>query len=406
VFGSGGIRHGLAASAATAVIVGLLAAPAHADDGPPTNVGAPVVTGTAASGQVLTCSTGSWTGTPTSFTRGWLRDGLLLAGTDVASYPLTDADVGHDVGCRVRAGNSYGTSGWVASPTVAVTAGSTGPSDPPVSVDPPTIAGTAQPGGRLTCRPGTWDHRPSFTYAWRDGRDVLGSGATYDVRTADVGRQVVCTVRATNAGGTSTASSSPVTIRAAGSPDPGISRPVTACTSGSPSVVIAGGAGWTRRRTVDLRVRTPRGATRVEIADNPAFAGAVRRALSRTCSYRWDLRGRSSGAPKRVYVRFPGAADPVTPVVDTIGYDAAEPLITKAHARWRNDRHGWVLTVRAQDPESGVGWYQVSKRNGYARRTYPWRHTVVTTDRSQIERVRFFDRLGNRTGWVWVKFLT
>lgn len=393
------------------MIVGLLAAPARADDGPPANLAAPVVSGEPTPGRQLSCSTGDWSGTPTSFTRSWIRDGRVLAGADAATYPLTGADVGGEVGCRVRAANASGTSGWVLSEPVTVTAVGPDPGDPPVSIDPPEVVGTARPGGRLACRPGTWDGRPSIGYAWRAGRTTLGSGASYDVRAGDVGRRLVCTVRATNAAGTSTATSSPVTVTVAGDPgpdpDPGVTPPpVTACTAGAPSVVIAGGATWTRLRAVDLRVRTPAGATRLEIADNPAFVGAVRRALSPHCTYRWELAGRSSGAPKRVYVRFPGAADPTTPVTDGIGYDAAGPLITKAHARWRNARHGWVLTVRAQDPESGIASYQVSKGNGFGRRTYPWRHTIVTTDRSQIERVRFADRLGNRTGWVRVQFLT
>lgn len=387
------------------MIVGLLAAPARADDGPPANVAAPVVSGDPTPGRQLACSTGDWSGTPTSFTRSWLRDGLVLVGTDAATYPLTDADVGHALGCRVRAANGSGTSGWSLSETVTVASVSPGPGDPPVSIDPPEVVGTARPGGRLTCRPGSWDGRPSVDYAWRSGRTTLGSGASYDVRPGDVGRRLVCTVRATNAAGSSTASSSPVTVTAPADPDPALTPPVTACTAGEPSVVIAGGATWTRSRTVDLRIRTPYGATRLEIADNPGFVGAVRRALSPRCTYRWELAGRSSGAPQRVYVRFPGAADPTTPVVDGIGYDVAGPLITKAHARWRNARHGWVLTVRARDPESGIASYQVSKRSGLGRRTYPWRHTIVTTDRSQIERVRFIDRLGNRTGWVLVQFL-
>lgn len=365
----------------------------------PVNLTLPTLVGTARPGETLTCGIGTWTGSPTSYARAWLRDGATTGDTG-STYYLAADDEGHTVSCKVRAANATGSSGWAVSAGLVVDDG-TDPGgiavDPPENVLSPSISGTARPGGRLTCSPGTWTGSPALGTTWRWGATTLGSGSTYTVRSADVGRQVVCTVRATNRAGVASASSSPVLV---GSPTP------TASTCrGVPSVTVDRGAEWTRSRDVVLTVRAPAGATRLEIADNPDFTGAQRRTLSPGCAYRWRLYGRSSRVPQLVYVRFPGAADPITPVVDAIRYDGTAPTIVKAHARWSNARRGWVLTVRAVDDGIGVSAYELSKTSGLGRRTYPQRHVTVQRDRSYLARVRFVDRLGNRTGWVSVQFL-
>ncbi|MEN3280568.1 MAG: trypsin [Solirubrobacteraceae bacterium] len=65
-------------------------------------------------------------------------------------------------------------------------------------------------GSPIACSPGAWDGSPAFAYAFQaDGVGVLQSGpvSTYAPRAQDVGRAIVCVVRATNTGGTSTARS-------------------------------------------------------------------------------------------------------------------------------------------------------------------------------------------------------
>lgn len=309
MFGFGGIRRLVGLASVLSVALGALA-PAAAADGVPVNVVPPSVIGTARVGETVSCRPGTWTGAPTSYGVGWVRDGWVLAGSDAPERVLVADDAGRQVTCRVQASSAAGTSGWVVGSTVVVQAAA------PV-VDPPTRA----------CQ-------------------------------------------------------------------------------GGPSVTIGGGGDWTRRRAVRLQVRTPAGAAAVEIADNPAFAGAVRRPLSETCEYPWRLTGTASAVPKAVHVRFPGAADPMSAVSDRIRLDDSRPVIVKAHARWRNRRGGWVLTVRAVDRGAGLMWFQVSRANGSVRRTHSVGDTVVSWDRSVIERVRFSDRLGNRTGWVRVQFLS
>lgn len=77
---------------------------------PPANTKAPAISGVSTLGAQLTCSTGDWTGSPTSYAVQWLRDGQALDGATDASYTVTAADVGHDLSCRVTASNVTGSA--------------------------------------------------------------------------------------------------------------------------------------------------------------------------------------------------------------------------------------------------------------------------------------------------------
>jgi hypothetical protein len=96
----------------------------------PTNTALPAISGTAQQGATLTCSTGSWTGSPISFARQWTRDGTDIDGASSSFYAVTAADVSHSLACRVSATNVAGT-GQATSDSVtpiagASSAGSTG----------------------------------------------------------------------------------------------------------------------------------------------------------------------------------------------------------------------------------------------------------------------------------------
>jgi hypothetical protein len=196
--------------------------------------------------------------------------------------------------------------------------------------------------------------------------------------------------------GVATWTAAPIPIADAAAPAP--------C-AGSPSVGVDGGAVWTRQRLVTLRVTVPAGASELEIANTPDFGDAQSRPLSPSCTYGWQLPSGSSDPERNVYVRFTGATDPSAVVSTRVWLDQEEPVIVRADARWRNRRNGWVLTVRAVDLGSGLGLFWTSRRDGTVRRHYAGSDQVVTWDRSTIERVRYVDRLGNRTGWVRVRFL-
>jgi hypothetical protein len=77
--------------------------------GPPANTTPPAITGTPSVGQTLSCSTGTWTDSPTSYQYAWLRDVEPIPGATAASYLVTASDAGHDLTCEVTATNPAGS---------------------------------------------------------------------------------------------------------------------------------------------------------------------------------------------------------------------------------------------------------------------------------------------------------
>jgi len=87
---------------------------------PPSSVVAPKISGTASVGFVLTCSTGTWSGTtPMTVSVVWVRDGQPIAGATSNQYTVAGDDAGRRLGCRVTATNSAG-SATASSATVKV----------------------------------------------------------------------------------------------------------------------------------------------------------------------------------------------------------------------------------------------------------------------------------------------
>lgn len=94
----------------------------------PVDTGGPVVSGTPAVGQALTCANGSWTGEPKpTFTHTWLRNGSPIAGAALSTYVVQSADQGSGLACKVTAKNAHGTAS-ATSNTLSV---------PPVPPPPP-----------------------------------------------------------------------------------------------------------------------------------------------------------------------------------------------------------------------------------------------------------------------------
>jgi hypothetical protein len=77
---------------------------------------APVISGTVEVGEELTVSTGTWSGSPTSYAYQWTADGADIAGATAASFTLTSAELGAMVGCAVSATDAYGgtTRTWAS----------------------------------------------------------------------------------------------------------------------------------------------------------------------------------------------------------------------------------------------------------------------------------------------------
>jgi Carboxypeptidase regulatory-like domain len=82
----------------------------------PLNRVAPVASGAPEAGQALSCSPGSWTGSPApTFSYEWLRDGVAIAGATGNAYAVQPADQGNGLTCKVTATNKNGKAAAVSN---------------------------------------------------------------------------------------------------------------------------------------------------------------------------------------------------------------------------------------------------------------------------------------------------
>ena len=145
----------------------------------------PQVSGSSVEGQTVSSSTGSWSGSPSSYGYQWqdcASSGsgcASIAGATSSSYVLGSGDVGHAVRSVVTASNAAGSASAVSSVTQAV------------SVPPPTAAFTFSPSGPVAGQSVHFDASASTcasapcSYSWADdppsgGSSALGSGQTLD----------------------------------------------------------------------------------------------------------------------------------------------------------------------------------------------------------------------------------
>jgi acid phosphatase type 7 len=214
-----------ATSAQTAVVI---------DPGPipPTNTSLPTISGTPQAGQTLTADPGQWSGTqPISFGYQWDscdQNGsncVQIFGATSQTYTLTLLDVGTTVRVEVTGSNTAGSSTATSNQTAVISA----PSPiAPSNTSPPTISGNAVVGQVLTGDNGTWSGTEPISYSdqWRrcdtagaNCSDISGATAqTYTLVSADLGKTIRFAVTASNAGGSSTATSSQSAIVVDSSP--------------------------------------------------------------------------------------------------------------------------------------------------------------------------------------------
>jgi hypothetical protein len=185
----------------------------------PQNSASPQVTGTAEQGDILSVSTGTWSNDPTGFSYSWADcDGsgsncMPIAGATSSSYVLQASDVGKTIVASVTASNGGGQA--------SASSGSVGPVLPaaPVNSVKPAITGTVQQGVTLSVSNGTWSNNATgFAYLWEDcdgsGNNcawIMGAtSSSYTLQASDVGKTVIASVTASNAGGQGSASSGSV----------------------------------------------------------------------------------------------------------------------------------------------------------------------------------------------------
>jgi phosphodiesterase/alkaline phosphatase D-like protein len=172
----------------------------------PINIVPPALTGSPAVGEQLTCSTGTWSGTPSpTYSYHWLLENVDIPGANSSQYVVPSADGGLSLACEVTGKNVEGSSS--ASSVLLHVAGIR----PEVEV-PPSVTGIAGVGRTLTCQTGIWkgEPPPTFAFQWlRDGTPVAAAtGSTYAVEPADEGHRLTCDVTASNSEGSTEAESS------------------------------------------------------------------------------------------------------------------------------------------------------------------------------------------------------
>jgi hypothetical protein len=84
----------------------------------PANTAPPQIQGTATENNTVTCTNGTWSNSPTSFSFAWNRNGNPIGGATSNTYTIGAADVGQQLTCTVAASNAGGSA---TSTSAAVT---------------------------------------------------------------------------------------------------------------------------------------------------------------------------------------------------------------------------------------------------------------------------------------------
>jgi surface protein len=182
----------------------------------PVNTLAPVISGLTDLGGVLSSTTGTWNGIPTiTYAYQWKR-GATNIGTNSSTYTLVAADSAAAITCVVTATNSLGSSSATSNTITAQTYSA------PANVGAPVISGTTTLGSTLSSTTGAWNGNPLPTYGYQWRRNAVNipsaTGSTYVLVSADSAAAITCVVTATNALGSSSATSNTITANTYAAP--------------------------------------------------------------------------------------------------------------------------------------------------------------------------------------------
>jgi alpha-tubulin suppressor-like RCC1 family protein len=178
----------------------------------PKNTELPVITGAAQEGQLLSVSSGAWTGTQASrYTYQWerctTRKCSEIAGASVTSYRVAAADVGDTLRATVTYQNLAGSKSATSLQTALVTYG------PPVPIGFPAVTGQLREGRTLQANTGRWVGLApiEYSYSWEacnaEGSCTHASGSSFPLGAGTAGDTVRLTVVAHNGLGSASASS-------------------------------------------------------------------------------------------------------------------------------------------------------------------------------------------------------
>jgi hypothetical protein len=183
------------------------------------NSALPVVSGSFAVGQTVSCSTGTWTNAPTSYAYQWYANGAPLTGETAATHTIGLGETGEQLTCQVTATTAGGTASATSTASTPVTSAAAAA---PLNTALPSISGTAQEFLTLETSPGLWTGGVnSFAYQWLRCATASGdqcapiSGATttsYVLTLADVGSTIRVQVTAANTQGSTITESLPTAV--------------------------------------------------------------------------------------------------------------------------------------------------------------------------------------------------
>ena len=225
---------------------------------PPANTSLPVISGSPVNGQLLSASTGVWSGSPTSYVYEWRRCDATgagcatIAGASGTSYTLAAADVGATLRVAVTASNAAGSTTAVSAQTAVVTS-----PQPPANTSLPVISGSPVNGQQLSASTGVWSGNPtSYVYEWRRC-DATGAactpifgatGTSYTLTVADLGATIRVAVTADPAGSTTAVSTQTASV-ASPQPPANTSLPVISGSAVSGQLLSASTGVWSGNPT-------------------------------------------------------------------------------------------------------------------------------------------------------------
>ena len=230
------------------------AATARATGVAPSNTAAPTISGTAATGQTLTASSGTWTGdAPITYAYQWETcdsggaSCSNIAGQTAQTYSVVAGDVGKTLRVQVTGTNGSGSANVLSAQTAVVVAGTA-----PASTAAPVLSGTTTVGQTLTVTTGTWSGSPtSYAYAWQSC-DSTGSNCnwisgatsqTYLLSSGDASHRLRALVTATNSYGSGQAYSN-LTSTVGGSAVANTAVPVVSGTLASGQTLTVSTGSW------------------------------------------------------------------------------------------------------------------------------------------------------------------
>jgi hypothetical protein len=187
--------------------------------GAPVSMASPAISGSLQEGQTLSADPGGWAGTaPIAFAYQWERCSILggscqeIAGATASTYTLSVADLASNIAVLVKASNTQGSATASSTETQAVLG------ILPKNTALPSISGLLQDGSLLSATTGSWSGSEpiSYAYQWqlcsgigKACENITGAtGSSLKLEPSEIGKTLALVVTATNAAGSTSATSS------------------------------------------------------------------------------------------------------------------------------------------------------------------------------------------------------